>query len=262
MDSYQLNAERGIKDVPDIAMPPLPEEPVNQPLEEPTPIEEPAQEESQSTVQSQPVYHQENQNIRELREKAYRSEMLERELQEYKRREQEMRKPAPQEEEDYNINLAPDDLAEGKHLTKVDKKVKKLEEQIRTYQQQTEMLSIESKLKSQYHDFDSIVSQANLNALEYAHPDLFATIQSSNNLYSKAVTAYTMIKQLNIGGTDGLEATRAKAQLNASKPKPVSSIAPQQGQGALSKANAFESGLTEELKKQLIKEMVDARKDR
>jgi hypothetical protein len=266
MDGYQLSAERGIKGAPDIPMPPLPEEQIPEPVEEQAPIEEPEQEEQQTVQPQQPVYQQENQNIRELREKAYRSEVLERELQEYKRREQEMRKPAPPEEEDYNINLAPDDLAEGKHLSKVnrkvDKEIKGLQEEVRQYKEQMVALSVEAKLKSHYPDFDAVVSSANLETLRRTKPSLFNSMNANPNLYEKAETAYDAIKALNLHQSQDLEQNRIKAQINSSKPKPVASISAQQGQGALSRANAFENGLTEELKAQLIKEMVEARRDR
>jgi hypothetical protein len=57
-------------------------------------------------------------------------------------------------------------------------------------------------------------------------------------------------------------ADRAAAQKNASKPKPLASVSPQQGDSPLSRANAFANGLTPELQKQLRQEMEEARKNR
>ena len=56
------------------------------------------------------------------------------------------------------------------------------------------------------------------------------------------------------------EAIRSKARENHAKPRPISSIGAQEGDGPLSKANAFANGLTDELKQQLLKEMQEARK--
>jgi hypothetical protein len=55
-------------------------------------------------------------------------------------------------------------------------------------------------------------------------------------------------------------ADKLRAQKNAAKPKPLASVNPQQGDSPLSKANAFANGLTDDLKKQLRKEMEDARR--
>ena len=58
---------------------------------------------------------------------------------------------------------------------------------------------------------------------------------------------------------DNYSKDRDKAQSNASKPKPLASVSPQQGDSPLSRANAFANGLTDELKSQLRKEMEQAR---
>ena len=85
---------------------------------------------------------------------------------------------------------------------------------------------------------------------------------SSNDLYSTAVSAYTMIKNLGIAPKgDDFMVQKAQAQKNAAKPKPLASVNPQQGESPLSKANAFANGLTDDLKAQLLKEMYAARRD-
>ena len=61
---------------------------------------------------------------------------------------------------------------------------------------------------------------------------------------------------------DNYKTDRELAQKNASKPKPLASVSPQQGDSPLSRANAFANGLTNELKAQLRKEMEEARKNR
>ncbi len=54
--------------------------------------------------------------------------------------------------------------------------------------------------------------------------------------------------------------SETRIQKNASKPKPLASVNPQQGDSPLSRANAFANGLTEELKDQLRKEMSESRR--
>ena len=68
-----------------------------------------------------------------------------------------------------------------------------------------------------------------------------------------------MIKQMGVYKEDKFSQDRARAEVNAGKPRPLTSMSPQQGDGPLSKANAFDNGLTDELKESLLKEMNDAR---
>ena len=220
--------------------------------EQTTPTPEQVQEKEVSTAK----------NMRALREK---SERIERErdaaLRQLKEIEaQKTMAQAPVEDDE--INIGPDDLAEGKHLSKVSRKIKKLEEQIKGYQQQTTAVSIEAKLKSAYPDFDTVVSKDNIDTLKDSYPEIAQSLSESQDMYSKAVSAYTLIKKLGIHVEDLYSADRAMAQKNATKPKPLASVAPQQGDSPLSRANAFANGLTEELKVQLRKEMEESRKNR
>lgn len=183
-----------------------------------------------------------------LREKAERAEKraaeLEAALLEASARKQE----AP--EEDKSFSLDEDAIAEGKHVNHVNKKLQKLESQL-----------IEARLKTQYPDFDSVVSSENIANLRAAYPELASTIHATTDLYSKAVSAYTMIKKLGIAPqADAFQAEKEMAQRNAAKPKSLASISPQQGDSPLSRANAFANGLTDDLKKQLWKEMNQFRK--
>lgn len=153
--------------------------------------------------------------------------------------------------DDEDFNLDPDAIAEGKHISKVANKVKKLEQQL-----------TEARLKAKYQDFDKIVSQDNVEALRQSHPEIWATINSTSDLYNKAVSAYTLIKELGISRNDSYDQDKMLIQQNAAKPKPFAAVSSQQGDSPLSKANAFAGGLTDQLKGQLIKEMVEAMKNR
>lgn len=165
--------------------------------------------------------------------------------------------PAPQQQQEVNPN--PDDLVEWKH---VDKRIRDLENQIKGYQQQSQESIIEARLKAQYPDFDRVVSRDNIEILKAEYPELADTLNSSSNLYSKAVSAYTLIKKLGIQQDDNSDVDRARLQKNMSKPKPLASISPQKGDSPLSKANAFAEGLTDSLKEQLRKEMFAAMKNK
>lgn len=188
----------------------------------------------------------EERNFRALREKADR---IQRERDEALARIKHYE--AAQNVESEALNLGPDDLAEGRHLNKVENKIRALEHQL-----------MESKLRSQYPDIDSIVNDDNIAILKAKHPELAQTIGANKNLYSQAVAAYTMIKQLGISQDTTYDADKNLAQRNAAKPKPLASVAPQQGDTPLSRANAFANGLTDELKKQLHREMIEAMRNK
>jgi len=166
----------------------------------------------------------------------------------------------PEQPEDEPFNVADDDLVEGKHFSKVLKKVRNLEAQIKKNEAYSAQTVAETRLKSQYPDLDTVLSKDNITTLKEAYPELANTINSSANLYDKAVSAYTMIKKLGIYKEDVYQAERERAHMNSSKPRPLTSVSPQQGDSPLARANAFAGGLTDELKAQLHKEMIESMK--
>lgn len=197
--------------------------------------------------------------LREQKDRAEkRAQELEQALQDAQSRKQ------PETEDDNSLDIEDDAIAEGKHLRQVKKEVKSLKAELYQHQQQALLNSTEAKLKAQYPDFDSIVSAENLANLRAAYPEISQTLNSSNDLYSKAVSAYTMIKRLGISAEpDVYSHEKAQAVKNAAKPRPVASISPQQGDSPLSKANAFANGtndFNDGMKSQYWKEMNQARK--
>jgi len=156
--------------------------------------------------------------------------------------------------------LDPDALAEGKHITKVYKKIQRLESQLAQSQQQTAEMAIEAKLKAQYPDFDAVVNQENLEILRTEEPELAESLIYNPDLYKKAVAAYKSIKKLNITKEETPIRNIEKEQIakNLQKPRSINSISPQKGESPLHIANAFANGLTDEVKEQLYKEMNDA----
>ena len=200
-----------------------------------------------------------SENFKALREAKERIEK-ERDAMSIRLQEYEKKIQHAAQEENFDVNLGEDDLAEGKHLKKVSAHIKKLESQLKKYQQQSSEIGVEAKLKSQYPDFDNVVCKDNIELLRNAYPEIAQTLNSSTDLYSKAVSAYTMIKKLGIQKEDNFQQQRELAQKNASKPKPLTSMSPQQGESPLSHANAFANGLTDDLKKQLYREMIESAK--
>ena len=222
-----------------------------------------------STVQAAPEPVQEVKpetskdiNIRVLRERAEKAEREKEQLMRFvSDRLPKQKQVDPAQEENLEFSIAPDELAEGKHLAKLNKKIERLENQIKQGNQQSFAMSTEARLKANYPDFEKVVSQSNVASLSDMYPEIAKTIGESSDLYNKAVSAYTMIKKFGIHQDEVFVQEKAKVQANAVKPRPLASLSPQQGESPLSKANAFANGLTPELQKQLWKETKDAMKN-
>ena len=225
------------------------------------PVEEQKKEES-IQLETAPVETIQAKNFRELRNTA---QQLKRERDEaigLLQQQADKNKAAAQEiaAQEEDLRLKDDELVEGKHLSKFQKKITRLEDQLKNYEVKSSELAIESRLRSKYTDFDKVVNNDNVALLKEHYPELAQTINSSTDLYSKAVTAYTLIKKLNLLPDPELQQEQQLAKKNLAKPGSLASVSPQQGNSPLSRANAFEHGLTEELKEQLRKEMFEARK--
>lgn len=257
--SYQLSLQKNSSQepipMPEIEAAPQPVEEAPQQAIEPQP--EPEVQEVQQPVEEAPIAK----NFRALREQ---KDKIERERDDYRKRVQEYENRAVPKQEaiqpDEDIMLAPDDLAEGKHLSKMQTKIKRLEDQLKNFQHQSNEISAETRLKSQFNDFDKVVTEDSIVLFKETYPEIFNTIYtSSSDIYSKGVTAYTMMKKLGIVPESTFNPDKERIQANTAKPRPLASVSPQQGDSPLSKANAFANGLTEDLKKQLLKEMMAAR---
>ena len=198
-------------------------------------------------------------NMRALREKAERFERERNEYYDELRAVRMSNQKKPEEEEDFSINIGVDDLAEGKHITKMQqynqREFAKQKRDLEELKNQTKKILIESQLKSDHPDLDRVVSAQNLKTLEELYPEIAQTLNSSTDYYSAKKTAYTMIKKLGIAVEDNYSADRELAKVNSLKPRPLNAVSPQKGDNPLAHANAFANGLTPELKRQLLDEM-------
>lgn len=221
------------------------------------------------------------QSWKELRLKAERAEKLEKERDQYfnmlKQIEQEALKYQQQQatalesepEEEFDINNLPDDdLIEGKQLKQIlsqeQKRRAQLEYNIKLQQKYTQEAAVEASLKARYTDFYDVVTPENIAALRESEPDIAESLNLNPSLEKKAVGTYNAIKKLGIyqGSGDQYMQEKVRAQQNASKPRPLNSIAPQNGSSPLDQANAFAGGLTKELKAKLYAEMREKARSR
>ena len=227
--------------------------------------------EAKPTVQEQsredrkPTPQESFRAVRDAKERAERerdailSQMLE-----MQQRMQSMQQQPKQEElpqEDYDIDIDADALVEGKHVKKVTAKLKAMEQQLKRYQAQSEEVAVEARIRTQYPDFEKVVSKENVEILNERFPEIAKTLRDTPDIFSKAAAAYSVIKNFGIHkDVVSRDNDRARTIANAQKPRPLTSVNPTQGDSPLSKANAFANGMTDELKEQLRKEMYAARK--
>lgn len=233
----------------------------SEPIEQEQPVEQQASEHQEEAPKKNKVDPSES--FRAMRDRLERAERERDEMARLAQELSERTKVQEPEMDDDDISLGDNDLAEGKHLSRVQKQIKKLKSEIRTQKEQMALTATEVKLKAQYPDFDAVVNRDTIDQLRLIHPEIAATINSSPDIYAKAVSAYTMIKNLGIyQPKEQYMSEKERIAKNAAKPKSSASISPQQGSSPLQKANMFGEGITKDLKEQLYREMKEAAKYR
>lgn len=241
-----------------IEMPPLPqEEPITDQVEQQQPDPVAAPEVAQAKAQEESSVAK---NFRQLREKAERTERERLELMRRLEAYEQQKRPQPEIEEDLSISLGSDEIAEGKHLSKLVKTVKKLEAKVAQYEQKSSQQVAQALLKAQYPDFEQVVNSNAIEMLRNEFPETAASLASNPDELSRAVAAYKLIKRLGYSQEQSMnyDPNKERIDANLSKPRALASIAPQQADSPLSRVNAFEKGLTQDLQQQLWKEMQEA----
>lgn len=228
--------------------------------------QEEAPQEKQEQIQPQPNESVRNLRLAKQKAERERDELVQR-MQDIERRllgsgiiGQISQSQAPQEE-DLTLTINPDELAEGKHLLKVSKKMAKMEndfkEKIAQYEQKAAALAAESQLRIQYPDIDKVINSDNIALLRDEYPELAATINANPDIYSKSVAAYTMIKKLGIQEDPVANENQERIFQNSTKPRSSSSVSPRKSDSPLSMANSYAGGLTPAAKAQARKELED-----
>ena len=218
-------------------------------------------EEQEAPKQAPKQDHPNFKAIREAKERAeYERDLLLRQMYEMQAQMNQKQPVQQQEEQDLDFDIDEDALVEGKTVKKMQKQFKKLEQNLRQQQEMNSAAIIETKIRADFPDIDVVISPDNIQRLNQEYPEIARSLKSHNNMYDQAAAAYKIMKGLGIYKDKVFENDRAKAIANTNKPRPLSSVSPQQGDSPLSKANAFANGLTNDLKEQLRKEMYAARK--
>lgn len=138
----------------------------------------------------------------------------------------------------------------------VSQKLKDMESQLREHQTNYAATSTEMKLRSEFKDFDSVVNKDNIDILRERYPEVADTIFSSNNLYHKAKTAYTVMKKLGIALDNDTLSQGGKISKNLEKPRASNSASPTNSSTPLSKLNEYDrDNLSKEEKDRIYREM-------
>jgi len=134
-----------------------------------------------------------------------------------------------------------DDYVEYKDFKSVKDNQRKHQEQAIRYER---MLSDQEKqlarmrLISEFKDYDSVVTEKNLNALERKHPELSPAILNAASEYDCGKAAYLFVKKFVAEEQSRAYANNA-AQQNLTKPMPAVSAGAQESDSALNKVNNY-----------------------
>lgn len=230
--------------------------------ENPKPISEPILQVS-TTSESQ-----KESNMRILRERA---EAAERRAQDLERLVQSNLSHSEQKtkiqliDEDDDIDISDDSYVEGKQIKKyiksLKRQIKTTEEKFEKYNQQASVTQAELLLKSQFADFDSVVSKENLDRLALSKPALHRTIFANPDIYDRGYAAYELIKSSGVIPT-GYESIDKKLEENKSKPRSVATASPQTSDTPLARIGDYDRRiLTEERKAQLRRQVEESKRN-
>lgn len=169
---------------------------------------------------------------------------------------------ADNDDDDFDIN--DDTYIEGKHLKKYVKNLKQelknTRKQFEEYNQQNAITQAEMRLKTQFNDFDVVVSKDNLEKLQQQKPALYRTILANTDIYDKGYAAYELIKHSGIIA-DQYQELDKKVEENKSKPRSAANASPQSGDTPLTRVGDYDRRvLSEERKEQLRRQVEEAKR--
>jgi len=186
-------------------------------------------------------------NFKMLREQAEanakRAEAAEREAYALKQR---------YEQQKSHVDIPDDDYIEGKHVKAyVDQQVAEQKRNL----EETKAMLVEQAIRNQCPDYDTVVTNENLARLAQEYPDIASSLKNSSDVKATAITVYKLIKKFEIYNPQ-LTQDKELIAKNLNKPKPSNALP--KSESDLSRANAFEKGLTDAEKEAKYKQMRDA----
>ena len=136
------------------------------------------------------------------------------------------------------------------------REVRELKQNWKNQRDTAEANKIESQLRETYPDLDKVINKDNLELLK-ARDKTFSKLVNSrpsgpDDLYHRAIAAYSLIKKYGIHVEDKHVDDRARVAANMAKPRPASAAATTNSEG-LAEFSAFTNMNSEERRKAVFK---------
>jgi hypothetical protein len=230
---------------------------VQEKVETPAPsdVEQPVQQEVEAKPEEETPQASQREsdaayNFRLLRE---RQDELERRAKqaEYELEQERRKQKAVKEQLD---PLDDDDFTTGKHH-------KKTVEELNLLKAQLEYMQIQQNLRTQYPDFDLVVTEKNLEEYAKRKPLKWAQIADDPNVYRKQALAYEELKELGIVNGDPYKAEKTAIKQNSVKPRSAATISAPATESPLSQATAYANGDISEAKRRANFRLMSERAD-
>lgn len=158
---------------------------------------------------------------------------------------------APADKQEPEPEIDDDDYIEGKQFKN---EINYLKRELNQFKQQAQSSSIEQQLRSKYNDFDKVMTYENIAKLRELKPEIAQALHQSPDLYNKAASTYTILKEMGIHQENTYEPERERAQQNFNKPQTAAAL--KKTESALSHASEFSgSRLDEKRKKEIWTQM-------
>lgn len=170
--------------------------------------------------------------------------------------------------EDDEININADDLAEGKHVTKLARKLKTLEKQVQESNARAAALSLENALQKEMPDIFQVVTQENAAKLREIDPEEADLILSIQDPHKQMKAAYKRIKAILPQQQQASQINQYEQELanhNRAKPRFADGIAGATNGGiapGFTASDNYQGPLTKELSKKYYQELLDAKRRR
>lgn len=160
-----------------------------------------------------------------------------------------------------------DDDTYDDDLSKTRKEIQELKRQWTAQQNQVKAQNIEQKLKSEFPDLETVVNEDNIEVLKARDPNFARIINRApsdpDELYHRAVAAYTLIKKYGIHAPDVKDdhkKDRDRVQKNMAKPRPSAAAASSSASEGLSDFASF-AGMNEDERRAAIYKLARERAD-
>jgi len=202
-------------------------------------------------------------NFRAIRESNYK---LQAQLEEERQKREELQRAIEEkfanhlkaqepDEEDELADISDDDWLTRKHAEKVAERRSKVivKQMLEEERQNRAKEELPNRLKSQFPDFESVVTKENLEYLKANKPHIALSLAANKDPYAQALAAYDAVKAF----CPSTQIREEEQRMNANSQKP-GTLGNAKAPSPLSEAKMFERGLTPDLKKKLQQEMISA----